>query len=154
MTRDRDDAGRPRSARPRDRLGRPLARRPGRQLPPVDPPALTAAETLARAQTLLAAGRPFEAHEVLEARWKAPDEPDPQLWRGLAQLAVGVTHRERGNLTGATALLTRAAATLTAYAGSTPYGVAVDALRAWAADPGAASAQPPAMPSLIEDGPG
>ena len=111
MSRDRDEAGRPRNARPRDRLGRPLPRTPGAG-PPVDEPALPPAEALARAQELLLAGEAFAAHEVLEAVWKATDGSQRALWRGLAQLCVGLTHSERGNPAGARALLSRAADTL------------------------------------------
>ena len=81
-------------------------------------------------------GRTFTAHEVLEAVWKSPETPDAerQLWRGLAQLAVGLTHEARGNQAGADSLLQRAGATLQPYAGTTPQGVAVDQLLAWIAD--------------------
>jgi hypothetical protein len=133
--RDRDATGRARNARPRDPLGRPLPRDPAAALPPPDPPPLPPAGALAEAQRLLDAGRPFEAHEVLEAVWKGPDVTtgERDLWRGLAQLAVGLTHLRRGNLTGARALLNRAADNLAGYAGTQPHGVAVDELRAWAA---------------------
>ena len=53
-------------------------------------------------------GLPFHAHEVLEASWKAAPEAERELWQGLAQLAVGLTHVLRGNPTGATTLLQRA----------------------------------------------
>ena len=59
------------------------------------------ATLLAGAQRLLDAGRPFQAHELLEAAWKRAPEGERQLWRALAQLAVGVTHALRGNATGA-----------------------------------------------------
>ena len=49
------------------------------------------------AQRLLDAGLPFHAHEVLEAAWKAAPPDERELWRGLAQLAVGLTHLQRGN---------------------------------------------------------
>lgn len=62
------------------------------------------AETLALAQQLLDEGRPFHAHEVLEARWKATRG---DLWQGLAQLAVGLTHAARGNEEGARRLIAR-----------------------------------------------
>jgi len=132
--RDRDRSGRARNARPRDPLGRPMARTAGSAAPP-DPPPLPPAEALARGQQLLAESRPFEAHEVFEAVWKDPATPegDRALWRGLAQLAVGVTHRLRGNEKGAAALLRRAAESLAPEAGRQPHGVAVDGLRAWLA---------------------
>jgi hypothetical protein len=129
--RDRDQAGRPRNARPRDELGRPLPRgasgvatTPEVALPPV--------ESLAEAQRLLDAGRAFHAHEVLEGTWKAAPEAERELWRGLAQLAVGVTHIRRGNSSGAVALLGRAADRIEPYATDGPYGVDVGGLVAWA----------------------
>src|SRR5690242_8365213 len=72
--RDRDAAGRPRQARPRDALGRPLPYGTT-GVEPVPEEALPPLEALDLARTLVRAGRPFAAHEVLEARWKAaPDE--------------------------------------------------------------------------------
>jgi uncharacterized protein len=91
LDRDRDAAGRPRNARPRDGLGRPLDRNAAGQ--PVTPEE----------------GRPFHAHEVLEAAWKAAPEAERELWRGLAQIAVGLTHASRGNGKGAVTLLRRGA---------------------------------------------
>ena len=68
---------------------------------------LPPAESLAEAQRLLDAGRPFHAHEVLEGTWKAAPAAERDLWQGLAQLAVGLTHRARGNAAGAATLLRR-----------------------------------------------
>lgn len=145
MSRDRDDLGRPRSARPRDELGRPLARGSA-GAPPVDPPALPPAAALKAAQRLIDDGHAFAAHEVLEAVWKSDPGPERALWRGLAQLAVGITHRDRGNLRGATSLLARGGDTLSPYAEQQPHGVPVAQLRAWAtsaaADPAAAAPMP------------
>lgn len=81
---------------------------------------LAPAEALAEAQRLLDDDRPFHAHEVLEAVWKAAPEPERELWRGLAQVAVGVTHLRRGNPRGARALLRRAADRLEPYAAVPP----------------------------------
>ena len=111
MSRDRDATGRPRNARPRDELGRPMQRTPADR-PPVDEPALPPAVALARAQELLVGGQAFAAHEVLEAVWKATTGQERALWRGLAQLCVGLTHAQRGNPAGAQSLLSRAAETL------------------------------------------
>jgi hypothetical protein len=86
---------------------------------------LTPDEALTEAQRLLDADRPFHAHEVLEAVWKAADEPERELWRGLAQVAVGITHLRRGNPQGARALLTRAADRLAPYAPYSPHGIDV-----------------------------
>ena len=130
VTRDRDASGRPRNARPRDELGRPLARSDTDELA-VDAPALPPEQALAEAQRLLDAGRAFAAHEVLEAVWKSTTGSERVLWRGLAQLAVGLTHEARGNDAGAKALLLRAAETLEPIDGE-PYGVAVGDLRRWA----------------------
>jgi len=73
---------------------------------------LAPAETLAYAQDLLDRGLAFNAHEVLEAAWKNGPVDEQILWKGLAQLAVGITHVQRGNLKGATTLLRRASAHL------------------------------------------
>jgi uncharacterized protein len=108
--RDRDEFGRARSARPRDALGRPLPQ--GSEGVPRIPDDLTLApaETLAYAQDLLDQGLAFNAHEVLEAAWKNGPEGERMLWQGLAQLAVGITHVQRGNVKGAVTLLRRASA--------------------------------------------
>jgi uncharacterized protein len=115
--RDRDLAGRARNARPRDGLGRPLPRDASGEPPAPDAPALAPAAALEAAQRLLDAGRPFHAHEVLEASWKAAPLAERDLWQGLAQLAVGLTHARRGNAAGAAALLRRGAARISAYPG-------------------------------------
>lgn len=131
--RDRDAAGRPRNARPRDALGRPLAYGSPAASGEAPPPAGSPAESLAQAQRLLDAGRPFEAHEVLEDAWKAAPDAERELWRGLAQLAVGLTHAARGNRTGAAALLARGAANLAGYRDAAPHRVDVPGLLDWAA---------------------
>jgi hypothetical protein len=82
-------------------------------------------EALIEAQRLLDADRPFHAHEVLEAVWKAAPEPERELWRGLAQVAVGITHLRRGNPRGAHALLSRAADRLEPYAANPPHNIDV-----------------------------
>ena len=85
--------------------------------------ALAPAESLALAQRLLDEGRAFHAHEVLEAAWKAAPAAERELWRGLAQIAVGLTHLERGNAAGAAALLRRGGLRVAEYAGHAPYGI-------------------------------
>jgi len=65
---------------------------------------------------LLAEGRPFHAHEVFEAAWKSVPGPERELWRGLAQIAVGLTHARRGNAQGAVALLRRGAGRVAEFA--------------------------------------
>ncbi|MCD0450627.1 DUF309 domain-containing protein [Actinocorallia sp. API 0066] len=125
--RDRDPGGRPRNARPRDAYGRPLPH--GAEGVPTTPDdlSLDAEETVAEARRLLAADRPFHAHEVLEARWKSCPAPERPLWRALAQLAVGLTHLRRGNPRGAEALFTRATRDLAAYDGPS-YGLDLPAI--------------------------
>jgi uncharacterized protein len=71
---------------------------------------------------MLRAGRPFHAHEVLEASWKSGPADERDLWQGLAQLAVGLTHAHRGNARGAAALLTRGAHRVRAYQAQAPGG--------------------------------
>jgi hypothetical protein len=110
VNRDRDPAGRPRNARPRDALGRPLDPADGTgsgadRIP--DDLVITGAEAAALADQLLRDGRPFHAHEVLEAAWKSGPADERDLWQGLAQIAVGLTHARRGNARGAVALLSR-----------------------------------------------
>src|SRR6185437_10887622 len=123
VTRDRDPAGRPRNARPRDALGRPLdpAGGPGPgsgaagtdRIP--DDLVITGPEAAALADRLLRDGRPFHAHEVLEAAWKSGPSGERDLWQGLAQIAVGLTHARRGNALGAVALLSRGAERVRGY---------------------------------------
>ncbi|MFJ1807564.1 MULTISPECIES: DUF309 domain-containing protein [unclassified Streptomyces] len=136
--RDRDDEGRARNARPRDGLGRPLpygATGVERQPEGV---VRTPEETVTEAQALLDAGKPFHAHEVFEDAWKSGPESERTLWRGLAQLAVGLTHSARGNLTGGARLLRRGAVAVGDWAAGAgedrPYGMDLAALARWARD--------------------
>jgi predicted metal-dependent hydrolase len=69
-------------------------------------------DALAEAQRLLDGGYPFHAHEVLEGAWKAGPDDERPFWKGLAQLAVGLTHEQRGNRRGAVSLLRRGADTV------------------------------------------
>lgn len=96
-----------RPERPRDAAGRPLPY--GQQgVPPVpEDPDRAPPEILRLADDYLAAGRPFAAHEVLETAWKHRPEAERDLWQGLAQVAVGLTHVQRDNSIGAIALLRR-----------------------------------------------
>jgi hypothetical protein len=130
--RDRDPGGRARNARPRDGLGRPLPH--GAQGVARQPEGVprTPVQALDEAQHLLDTGLPFHAHEVLEDAWKAAPEPEREVWRSLAQLAVGLTHAARGNPAGATALLRRAAAGLTPYEPRPPHGIDATGLARWA----------------------
>lgn len=45
------------------------------------------------------------------------------MWKGLAQLAVGLTHARRGNARGAAALLRRGADAVGEFANAAPHGV-------------------------------
>ena len=126
--RDRDEDGRARQARPRDELGRPLPYG-AIGVEPVSEEPLPPAETIAYARELLAAGRPFSAHEIYEVRWKTCPPGERDLWQALAQLCVAITHARRGNDTGARRLLERASSQLADYAsGDGPrYGLDLDA---------------------------
>jgi uncharacterized protein len=133
--RDRDSLGRARQARPRDRLGRPLPY--GRVgVEPVSEEPLPPLAAISYAHQLLAEGRPFSAHEVYEARWKAGPDSERELWQGLAQLCVGITHAERGNRIGALRLIGRARRRLETYgATSGPiYGLDLSAIIGWIQD--------------------
>lgn len=110
--RDRDEAGRPRNTRPRDALGRPLPHGSEGVARIPDDLDLPPAETLAYAQELLDKGMAFHAHEVFEAAWKNGPPDERSLWQSLAQLAVGITHVQRGNTKGALGVLRRARAGL------------------------------------------
>lgn len=131
--RDRDTRGRARQARPRDALGRPLPYG-AEGVEPVPEEALPPDETLRVARELVEGGRPFSAHEVLEARWKAGPAEERDLWQGLAQLCVAMTHEARGNGVGAARLFERAAGRLAVFAatGRPAYGVDLDAVMAGA----------------------
>ncbi|MEU0071113.1 DUF309 domain-containing protein [Streptomyces sp. NPDC006332] len=134
--RDRDDEGRARNARPRDGLGRPLPY--GSDGVARQPEGVVRAprESVAEAQSLLDGGKPFHAHEVFEDAWKSGPEDERALWRSLAQLAVGLTHAARGNVTGGARLLRRGADALGQWASATgrhrPYDMDLTGLTAWA----------------------
>lgn len=128
--RDRDEQGRARQARPRDALGRPLPYgTPG--VEPVSEEPLPPLETIAAARALLSQGRPFAAHEVCEARWKAAPSTERDLWQGLAQMCVALTHALRGNTRGAQRLLSRGSGRLDAHeaSGGPAYGLDLSAVR-------------------------
>ena len=123
--RDRDTEGRARQARPRDALGRPLPYG-AEGVEPVSEEPLPPDDTLEAARALVAAGRPFAAHEVLEARWKAGPIEERDLWQGLAQVCVAVTHAARGNQVGADRLFDRAAERLEAFAATGRWAYGLD----------------------------
>lgn len=130
--RERDESGRPRNARPRDALGRPLRRGESGVVGVPDGLVLPPLESLVEAQRLLDDGRPFHAHEVLEAAWKSAPDGERELWQGLAQLAVGLTHALRGNNVGASAVLGRGAEHISGYVDGPPHGIDVSGLLDWA----------------------
>jgi uncharacterized protein len=131
--RDRDEEGRARQARPRDELGRPLPYG-SRGVEPVPEEPLPPEEALRYARELVDEGRPFSAHEVLEARWKAGPREQRDLWQGLAQICVGLTHALRGNEVGAGRLVDRGCRRLEDYAatGGPAYGLDLTAVAACA----------------------
>jgi uncharacterized protein len=133
-SRDRDPAGRARNSRPRDGLGRPLPRGAAGVERVPDELVLPPEESLAEAQRLLEADRPFHAHEVLEGTWKSAPPGERDLWQGLAQIAVGITHLRRGNPTGARSLLARGSARIASYAESPPYRIDIDGLLTFTRD--------------------
>lgn len=143
--RDRDTEGRARNARPRDGLGRPLPY--GAHGVERQPEGVVRGpeRTVAEAQALLDAGRPFHAHEVFEDAWKSGPEGERTLWRGLAQLAVGLTHAARGNTTGGARLLRRGAGAVDEWTADSA-GPAGRADLAGAADP-AGTPSPAGAPS-------
>lgn len=121
VVRDRNAEGRPENGRPRDATGKPLARDAGpswreRLLASDEARALPKPEALAEAERLILTGQPFYAHEVLEGPWHLAPEPEREFWQGLAQVAVGLTHVQRGNDVGARSLLRSGADKLAGYA--------------------------------------
>jgi len=150
--RDRDQAGRPRNARPRDALGRPLPRdadadagagagagtggdagaTAGNEPRIPDDLSLAPDQTVRLADQLLRDGRPFHAHEVLEAAWKTGPADERDLWQGLAQIAVGLTHAHRGNARGAVTLLRRGARRAGESRPPDSYGMDLEAMTATA----------------------
>lgn len=118
--------------RPRDKLGRPLPPGAADERLYGDPveTARSFDDALAKAIELFDTARFFEAHEFFEYLWKSPesDSSDRDFWQGLAQVAVGYCHVQRGNPHGARTLLARGATRLQRY--PTPHhGVATAALR-------------------------
>lgn len=133
--RDRDETGRARNARTRDASGRPLPRGEGGVDRPDEDVELAPDEALAEAQRLLDGGFPFHAHEILEGAWKSARPDERALWKGLAQLAVGLTHEQRGNARGAVSLLRRGAETVAEGAPvAGRHGLDAAGLSAWARD--------------------
>lgn len=130
--RDRNESGRAQNQRPRDRYGRPMPHGSVGEVERVpDDAEFSAEEGLTTAQELLDGGYAFTAHEVLEAVWKSAPEPERELWRGLAQAAVGITHAQRGNMLGAARLLRRGADRVEPFVPA-PHGVDTEGVAAFA----------------------
>ena len=130
--RDRDEAGRPKNARPRDALGRPLPTGAANAIPQEEP-AGTPEEALARGIEHFNAGRYFQAHEAWEEGWHPAPEPERDFWQGITQVAVGLTHRLRGNPHGAVTLLRRGARRLKPY-GDEHMGIPTGEIASFASD--------------------
>ena len=128
VDRDRDEFGNARNSRPRDALGRPLPHGSQGVARIPDDLDLSPADSLTYAQELLDRGLAFNAHEVLEAAWKSAPDDERGMWQGLAQLAVGITHIQRGNAAGAAGVLARAADHLDDVGHPARHGVDVDRL--------------------------
>ncbi|ODQ93312.1 DUF309 domain-containing protein [Mycolicibacterium holsaticum] len=126
--RDRDESGKARSSRPRDALGRPLPHGSDGVPRIPDDLQLSPSDSLTYAQELLDDGLAFNAHEVLEAAWKNAPDDERDMWQGLAQLAVGITHIQRGNTVGAATVLSRAAERLADRPEPAPHGIDADGL--------------------------
>ena len=53
------------------------------------------------------------------------------MWRGLAQIAVGITHAARGNSVGGIRLIERGARNVASYEVDEPHGLDVAAVVTW-----------------------
>jgi hypothetical protein len=120
MDRDREAQGRRRYRGPRDRTGRPLPRGSADELGGrVEPEKVVRSpgEAFEQGVRLFDEERFFEAHEFFEYIWNCDetDAGDRDFWRGVAQVAVGFCHAQRGNPRGAVTTLERAASHLERY---------------------------------------
>jgi len=57
-------------------------------------------------------GKFFECHEAWEEVWKRSDGDAKPFYQGIIQAAVAILHAQRGNLTGAASLYSKASAKL------------------------------------------
>jgi uncharacterized protein len=62
-------------------------------------------------------GEYFEAHEVLEAAWRAEPGPVRELYRGILQISVAYYHLLRGNYPGAVKMFNRSRTWLDPFPG-------------------------------------
>jgi hypothetical protein len=131
-----------RGPRGRDAAGRPVPAGSPDAVEPVPEVERAPEDALRLAQDLLDDDRPFWAHDVLEAAWKVAPVGEKELWQGLAQVCVGLTHVQRGNPVGAARLLRRGAGRLRS------------APRAHGVDPAAVAAQAEAAADAVDAGRG
>ena len=94
--------------------------------PPRTPTPAELAEHAARGVALYNAGRFWEAHEALEAVWRAAVPPARDCWQGLILAAAAMLHRERGNRHG---LLTQGGLAVRKLGGPVPAGFPVETAR-------------------------
>ncbi len=144
--------------RPRDEMGRPLPRDEPDRLSLEDFDRLSIAENDRLGRAYYAFAQYFCAHEAWETCWKqARGSPDAEGYKGLAQLAAGYVHRQRGNAHGSRVLMLRAIGRLRVY-GSDWQGLDLERLiadaEALAADlerPSAARVNGSDRPGAVED---
>src|SRR5579883_1764789 len=87
-----------RTRRPRDEFGRPLPRYAENRLFLEDFDVLPADENCRLGWAHFQAHRFFAAHEAWETCWKQVTDPqEAETYKGLAQLAAGYVHLQRGN---------------------------------------------------------
>lgn len=102
------------------------AKGPGRRAEGSGPLAAIAAKELASGLELIRAGRYFEAHERLEAEWRAAEPPERDFLQGLVHVAVAWYQAGRGNRNGCARQLEKAVRRLGPYV-PTHRGVVVEA---------------------------
>lgn len=77
---------------------------------------MTIGERFASGLELMRAGSYFEAHEELELAWRAADPAERDFFQGLVHVTVAWYQAGRGNRTGCTRQLEKAARRLGAFA--------------------------------------
>jgi len=73
-------------------------------------------------------GKFFECHEAWEEVWKRSAGEEKLFYQGIIQAAVAILHAQRGNLTGAASLYSKASAKLD-HLPSEHMGIALGELR-------------------------
>jgi uncharacterized protein len=132
--RDRDASGRARQQRPRDALGRPLPYGTT-GVDPVSEDPLPPWRPWTWPGSWYDRADPSPPTRSSRPGWKAGPDRERDLWQGLAQVCVRLTHAASGNTIGATRLLERGAARIDAYAagGGPAYGLDLRAVAECAA---------------------